>query len=204
EIRVRNEDELEPGDTDARYVQAFKEHDLDIDRQPIDRLARQLRARPRAIVRELIETLDDWSRQRRRHGAAGWQRLLDLARAVDHDPWRNDLRSRLRRPEVAPALLASWAGPTRPSWGLIVAGVEQGRRRAALLRLAQKANLDHLGPTSVLLLAGELHLEGAAGPAITLLRRAQRRHPGHVWLNHELGRLLHIGPFPMLDEAIRF
>ncbi len=49
-----------------------------------------------------------------------------------------------------------------------------------------------------------LRQEGAIPQAIRLLRAAQKRHPGDVWLNHDLAQALFSQPIPQIDEAIRF
>ena len=108
--------------------------------------------------------------------AAGAARLAEAARAADPDPWRCELRAAVSRPDKA-------------------------ARLAGLRRLKETARLDELGPGSLDLLGRALLDAGDPAAAESVLREAQRRHPGDLWINHDLGRvfqrrLKH-------DEAIR-
>jgi tetratricopeptide (TPR) repeat protein len=87
---------------------------------------------------------------------------------------------------------------------LLAAGAQKGQRRGELQALAVRADSQRLSPASALLLASLLQQEGSATSAIRLLRAAQEQHPGDVWLNRDLARLLHRLGGPHLNEAIRF
>jgi tetratricopeptide (TPR) repeat protein len=68
--------------------------------------------------------------------------------------------------------------------------------------LAGSARLDELGPISLNLLADALETAGDRKAAETILRAAQRRHPGDYWLNASLAGLL--GQDGRRQEALRF
>jgi tetratricopeptide (TPR) repeat protein len=73
--------------------------------------------------------------------------------------------------------------------------------RAALDRLVRECDLVRTAPELLAGLAGQLQARGADG--LTLLRRAQREHPGDFWLNLALGNALHDQP-GRLSEAIGY
>ena len=71
--------------------------------------------------------------------------------------------------------------------------------------LAKTAKFEELGPISLQLLGSALMGQigrGDSSGAESVLRRAQQRYPGDVWINHELGRCWRTRG--RLDEAIRF
>jgi hypothetical protein len=102
---------------------------------------------------------------------------------ADPDRWRIDLRNALDQPDKA-------------------------SRRTSLQDLARKANFDELGPISLHLLGTGLIAASAdlrddsMAQAESVLRRAQRRYPRDVWLNHALGDMLQ--QRGLLSEAIRY
>jgi serine/threonine-protein kinase len=163
---------------EADYAGAFQKYGLDVNRLSKGEIAQRVRARPSRVLTELTAALDDWALERRRQRSrpeAGWQRLLELAQAVDPDKWRNELRAALG-----------------------------SKDRAAILRLADTAKVAQLPAPSVELLALALGEAGAAGRAEAVLREALHHQPGDVWLNYALAqRLLHDKP-QRWDEAIRF
>jgi serine/threonine-protein kinase len=185
EIRTQKEDGYEQADTAGRYRAAFAGHDLDVDRTAPAELARRIRARPPAVVRDIVAALDDWSSELRRLGrpVAEWLPLSRLAGAVDDNTWRNDLR-RLVEPGAD--------------------ALDRSKRRQALLELARRADLEQLPPASVTLLARQLLQHGERAEAVRLLRAAVARHPDDVWLNYDLAFILANQPRPDLDEAIRY
>jgi tetratricopeptide (TPR) repeat protein len=213
EVRAQKEDQPGNADADGRYRTAFRENGLDVEKQPVDALASAIAARPASVVRDVVAALDDWCGERRRlrRSADQWQPLLALARALDDDPWRNDLRRLIEPPAGAvnpPVLAVELASQlTRahaPALPLLVAEVEQMRRRLALLELARRADLKELPPASVQLLAAQLRHEGEHAETVRLLRGAVNHHPEDAWLSNDLALALHYQPRPRLDEAIRF
>src|SRR5262249_1830704 len=127
---------------------------------------------------ELVAALDQWAsvrKEARKGDADGWKRLLAVARAADPDPLRNQLRD----------VLEGKPGMTREQ--LAAAAASTG------LPAHTAVHLGHL-----------LRYVGAYEQAVTLLRQAQREHPGDFWINHALGSCLYVMKPPQLDEAIRF
>ena len=109
--------------------------------------------------------------------AAGAARLSEAARVADPDPWRNELRDALDQADKAVRL-------------------------ARLQSQAKTAKFDELGPISLQLLGAALNADGDTTRAEEVLRKAQRLHPGDVWVNYELARVLH--GLKRYDEAVRF
>jgi Flp pilus assembly protein TadD len=213
ETRLHKDDDYEPVDTDGRYLAAFRSYGLDVEGAHNAELAGRVRSRPARVVEAIVAALDDWcgERRRQRQPEARWRPLVRLASALDDSPWRNDLRARLLEPLagrpradlLAADLVAQLAGRGGLAVQLLAGGVKTARRRAGLRGLAARAD-SGLPAASVQLLASLLRQEGDNALAVRLLRKAQRRHPGDVWLNHDLAQALHQQPHPDLDGAIRF
>ena len=90
----------------------------------------------------------------------------------------------------ASACAAPWTCPTRPlAW-----------RRFE--RLAKATPFETLGPISLDLLGRALKDAGDPAGAEAVLRRAQQRHPGDVWINYDLARSLE--KLARREEAIRY
>ena len=105
------------------------------------------------------------------------RRSSALARAADPDEWRNRLRTALDQPDAA-------------------------ARRTALQGLAGGASYETLGPVSLDLLGRALNNAADPAGAESVLRRAQQRHPGDVWINYDLAVALE--KLARRDEAIRY
>ncbi len=106
-------------------------------------------------------------------------RLVAAARSADPDPQRNQLRD-------------LWSRPDRKA------------QLEPLRRLAKEADPETWPVQSLRLLTSALLNAGEQDAAGELLRRAQQRHPGDVWINQDLGSTLaHTHP-PHTEEAIRF
>jgi tetratricopeptide (TPR) repeat protein/serine/threonine protein kinase len=213
EVRIQKEDDFDKTDTDGRYLAAFRDYGLPFDRFESD-LVERLRDRPAAVRRGVTAALDDWCQERRRLRRAvhEWKPLLRFAVALDDDPWRRDLRLRLAqmrgfepgRDLLVLDLAAHLMARGGPAPLLLAGGVATARSRPELLKLAAEPPVERLSPGSAQLLALMLSREGAHEEAIRLLRAAQERHPGDVWLNHDLAQALYRSPRRDLDEAIRF
>ncbi len=152
------------------YAAAFKEYGIDVLALPAQEAAQLLRKR--AILIELAAALGDWARladpeQR--------ERLLEVLRLADPDPWRQRLR----------AALAS-------------------QDRQALADLARDPEVERLPASTLYLLGSALGEVGEHTQSIRLLRRAQQLHPRDFWLNFQLGFALSNQPVPQPDEAVRF
>jgi serine/threonine-protein kinase len=204
EVRLKKEDDFNKSSADEAYRKAFLAHGLDLDQATLPSLASALRSyRPEVLV-TAVAALDDLARDRRSAGKPDdmWHRPLKLAALVDQDPWRNRLRGLvLSRPPGGVLGLATLASPYAPAQGamLTLAGLEAVARRLQLQALAAEA-ASH-GPTSAQMLAAHLREEGMLESAIAVLRDAQHRHPGDVWLNYDLAVLLE-RTSPL--EALRF
>ncbi len=144
---------------DGRYAQAFRDLDIDVDALSPEEAARRVEERP-ALKPYLVAALDDWVGPRRqmRPGAAAIRRLLDLARHVDPDPWRDRLRDALGRGD-----------PT------------------ALEQLAAGADVRSQTTSALLALASQLMALGRRKAAVDLLRKAGREHPEDYWLHFYQG-----------------
>src|SRR5262249_41834432 len=146
---LTQEGDFDMGRADPEFAAEFKKNQLDVDRLAPEEVAARIRAR--LIWDRLVAALDYWAHIRRltRQGeGASWQRLLQVARLADPDPWRNRIRDALERENVK-----------------------------ALLELAESDQVASL-PASTLLLLGIILRQGGQTPAAEkLLRQAQRRYP---------------------------
>ena len=80
---------------DSDYARAFRDYGIAVEGSPADVSAARILARPRAVAVSLGAALDDWASLRRRQSRepAPVARLVELARLVDADPYRNTLRA---------------------------------------------------------------------------------------------------------------
>jgi tetratricopeptide (TPR) repeat protein len=140
---------------DAHYAAAFRDLGIDPDALDPEEAARRIEARP-ALKRYLVSALDDWlgpRRQARPDDPAATRWLLDVARRVDPDPWRDRWRD--------------------------MAGQGDG---AALAEVAPAVDVQTQRPSALLALAEQLLNGGRLKAAMDLSRRAQRKHPEDFWL----------------------
>ncbi len=123
--------------------------------------------------------LDSWAavRRSRLSDRPGAERLAQVARVADPDPFRNRLRDALDSPD-------------------------NRERRDALRALASSARDDELPPISLNLLGAALLVEGDPKTAENVLRPAHHRYPGDVWLTSNLALcLVRLG---RREDAIRY
>ena len=179
DIRSAEADDPDGSDTDAAYADAFREAGIDCASLPAAEAGAKIKARPASVALALAGALDDWAaiRRGRRKDAAGSARLSEAARIADPDPWRNELRTTLDQPDRA-------------------------ARLTRLQALAKTAKLEELGAISLHLLGTGLNDAGDSTLAESVLRTAQQKHPGDVWVNYALGTILE--QLFRRDEAIRF
>ncbi len=149
------------------YAEAFRRAGIDLDILTPAEAAARLRARPAAVVLQVLPYLDSWSLVRRNdeQPAERWQRPLAVARAADSDAYRNRLRALVERPDIR----------------------KQG---AALRALSQDRQVAELPPASILQLASALREAGDPGAAVSLLESAAQRYPDDVWINYNLAEVL--------------
>lgn len=160
EIRTHVGDHRSVGSRRAEYRAAFEAYGVDVGDGPIEDAAAIVNAS--AIRSGLLGALDEWlrlaARERAVEEAAG---LAGLARLVDDDPWRNEVRL-----------------------------AESRLDRKSISDIADRAELGELSAESLTLLAGALQNLGETGRAIDVYRRAHLAAPGDAWLNHDIGAVL--------------
>jgi serine/threonine protein kinase/tetratricopeptide (TPR) repeat protein len=167
---TKNEAGLNLKAEDSDYARLFREYGIDID--TLDREAAADLIRNRSIHYELAVFLDCWSQVRRRLELRGdamyakdWKELLDIARAADPDPWRDQLRSALRSGD-----------------------------RTALVKLSESAPIAALPAETVDRIGDALLGLGATAEAAAFLKNGQVLHAQDYWINLNLGTgLLRLG-----------
>ena len=150
-----------PQVTDLSYAAAFREFGMDVEEVDPTEAGRLLRKSSNPL--ELAFFLDDWTLVRREaQNTAGeaekhldsWRRLIATARAIDPDPWRNELR-----------------------------GLIGGNDSEAVKHLAQEEEALAAQPArSLLLLARVLEAHGDKPQAEKALKRAWRLRPDDFWI----------------------
>jgi eukaryotic-like serine/threonine-protein kinase len=172
-------DDLDGSLTDAAYAEAFREGELDLSVLPPVEVGAKIKDRPTSVAMALAASLESWAsiRESLRNDPAGAGRLYEAVRAADLDPWRNDLRAKL-------------------------VTADKDSLKDALKALAGSANLDEIGALNLNLLGNALVASGELTAAESVLRRAQRRHPGDLRANLDLASLL--DKLNRRDDAIRF
>jgi tetratricopeptide (TPR) repeat protein len=169
-----------PGVTDIVYAEAFQRAGIDLDvLTPVEAAAR-LRARPAAVVLQVLPYLDSWSLVRRndQQPAERWQRPLAVARAADSDAYRNRLRALVERPDIQ-------------------------NQFEALRALIEDRQYDELPPASILQFASALREAGHPAESVGVLASAAQLHPDDVWINYHLAELLAELP-SRREEAVRY
>jgi serine/threonine protein kinase/Flp pilus assembly protein TadD len=164
-----------PEVTDRAYAAAFRDYGIDVD--GLDPAAAVDRIRARKIRVVLAVSLDDWALVRKNVRAvkeARWKDLFELARQVDPDEHRNDLRAALAQNDTA-------------AIRRVVANPEVLQQPVATLTLVGRC-------------LGELTTPEEAVP---FLRRAHLLHPDDFWINMELGYWLRSGKVQRWEEAAR-
>jgi serine/threonine-protein kinase len=179
DIRSAKADDRDGWATDSAYTGAFREAGIDVAALTPPEAGARIKARPAAVAVPLAAALDDWAavRRERRSDRAGAERLAQAARAADPDAWRGGLRDALDLPE-------------------------RKHRLDALRALARTVKFDELPPVSLDLLGSALRDTGDPQTAESILRRAQRRHPGDVGLNYDFAQCLE--KLARREEAIRY
>ena len=153
---------------DQAYQAEFERYGLKLNELDVGKTAQLIRGS--AIKPSLVAALDDWFSVSQRNDHAdkktrsGRRELLQIARTVDPDPWRDRLRDAIERGDDA--TLTKLAGEDDsvaqpvPTVLLLVRALEARDRKS-------------------------VSLEGAR-----ILRQVQRRHPNDFWVNFELANCL--------------
>jgi serine/threonine protein kinase/tetratricopeptide (TPR) repeat protein len=143
---------------DQEYAAALRQSGIDVDVLPVPEAVARVTAR-RSIAAALLPALDDWLAVRcARKDVSAAQRLSDVLRLADRDPWRQRVRD----------CLASKDWP-------------------ALDALVTSADLDRQSAATLSFLYVALSANGKGRERALVLRRAQAKYPGDFWINHRLG-----------------
>jgi serine/threonine-protein kinase len=168
------------GATDMAYAEVFRRAGIDLDNLTPTEAADRLRARPVAVVLQVLPYLDSWSLDRRndKQPAERWRRPLDVARAADSDAFRNRLRALVERPDSK-------------------------NEFEALRALIEDRQYDKLPPASILQFASALREAGHRVESVGVLESAAQLHPDDVWINYNLAQALAELP-ARREDAVRY
>src|SRR5262249_19029504 len=157
------EGQFDNAEADREYAEAFREYGVGIENLPVETSIDRLKGRP-ALAIPLAAALDDWVVVRRlvQPTAAGWKRPVAVARGIDPEPLRDELRS---------------------FW-------EKGVLHVRLRRLAESIDIAAHHPATLVVLARSCLVYAQADAGVRLLRDAQFVYPRDFWLNYELGSAL--------------
>jgi tetratricopeptide (TPR) repeat protein/serine/threonine protein kinase len=152
---------------DRGYAQAFRDYGVDVDELAVEMSIQRLKAHP-ALAIPLAAALDEWSFQRRGGPEvdASVKRLLAIARGIDPEPLRDQLRSTWERPVSGPEV------------------------QHDVRRLSDSIDVRAHHPSTLVSLARTLQQVNESDSAVQLLRDAQHVYPGDYWLNSALSRAL--------------
>jgi serine/threonine-protein kinase len=181
DIRLRiadvREGEFDFARADKDYATAFQQYGIEVETLSPAEVADRIRGRP--LQEALVAAVDDWAIVRRapeKENAARWQRLIEIARRADPDPWRNRFRDILM----------------------------QDDKVQALKDLVAEGKTPALPPSTWNLLGSALAGVGALPEAVQALRQGQQQHPGDFWINFQLALYLTQMKPPQVDEALRY
>jgi serine/threonine-protein kinase len=187
-----------------QFVLAFRDWGLEVDAVSTAEAAARLKARPPAVITEVIAALDEWASQRQRAGKPeAARRLAELATALDDDPGslRRELRAIMARGrlpvERALAVLSAVLRPVP-----LPVEVPLGEDRSRLRRLAEKIDPTSEPALGLLTLTRALWAAGEEALAERLLHAALTARPREVALYHVLGHLLTEQKPPRWREAV--
>jgi eukaryotic-like serine/threonine-protein kinase len=191
---------------EEQFATAFHDWGLDVDATPTAEAAARLKARPAAVVTEVIAALDEWASQRRRdRKREAARRLAELATALEDHPGslRRDLREILARGQL----------PVERALGVLSAALRPvpvpvelplGPDRARLRQLAEKVDPTSEPLLGLLTLTRALRVAGEEALAERLLRTALTARAQEVVLYHTMGQLLTEQTPPRWAEAVEF
>jgi Flp pilus assembly protein TadD/serine/threonine protein kinase len=185
--------ELAEPTADEQFAAAFRDWGLDVDGTSVAEATARLKARPAAVQTEVAAALDEWASERRRQvkPQAAWQRLADLAAALDGRPdsRRRELRAILTRGKLPlERALGELSQAVLPMAALT--GVVPGPDRNRLRRLAEETDAANEPVLGLLTLARALQVAGDSALAERLLGQAVLARPAEVVLHNALGKLL--------------
>ena len=151
------------------YRQAFRDFGVDLDSSAANAAVFQLKRSPRIIL-PVAEALDELVNHGRksatsRGGTANLGSLVDIARGLDPDPVRNQLR-------------ATWGRKVTPEL------------QAELQGIVESFDPRLQGPLTATRLADTLELAGRSDLEEQVLRKAQAEFPSDYWINMRFGLVL--------------
>ena len=173
------------------YLQAFERYGLDLTKTSVDQAVARLKSLPVASQREIVGFLDDCvsselqDQLRRSYSVEhrGYEetvaKLMAVARGLDSDPQRNQLRSILPQPNLQ-------------------------AHKDIFVAMSKTGRAVDFGASTSILLASALEKAGEQASAIAVLRAAVVRYPGDLWANLALAQLLSAVDPPRPDEVIRY
>ncbi len=145
---------------EASYERAFKKFGLDLFN--IDPKVAAKRLASKTISTEVAAALDDWCSIRRYSKKTDWKQLVEVARAIDPDPWRNQIRD--------------------------LYGAVGSEALEKIRLLASKTDeLSRQPVESLALLAGILGRGQLKDVQTSVLKLAWTRFPEDFWVNYYLG-----------------
>jgi len=151
----------------SQYREAFRAYGMPAGEGEATDAAERLAKRPAAVREVALAALDEW-----------------ISRAENHPS--NEPHLEWLRAVLAAAEPEGWSKQVRD------AAAEKGikKRRAALKKLAETADVEHLPAQRLTMLASRLQNVRAVASAVALLRRAQVWHTEDFWINENLGLAL--------------
>jgi serine/threonine-protein kinase len=165
-------------------VEALRDYGLLGGEGEPEAAAQRIRQRPAAVRAAIVDAVDEWielganTRYSLRGAQRDWLEAV-VAAAQPADGWMQQFRAARQEQDEA-------------------------RRRAALEKLAEAADVSKLPAGALARLSRQLRQLQATASAAALLRRARQQYPADFWVNQHLGMALHEAKAPHPEEAVRF
>jgi serine/threonine protein kinase len=144
---------------DQEYAAAFRKTGIDTDELPPGVVAEWIESRGH-LAAALLPALDDWVAVRSiLNDRAATNRLIDILRIADGDPWRQRVREALN-----------------------------GKDWPAMAQLANSPDLQRQPVPTLSFVCAVLHMNQVLfAETDSILRGAQLQYPNDFWINHRLG-----------------
>jgi Tfp pilus assembly protein PilF len=190
---------------EEQFASAFRDWGLDVDAVQAKEAAALLKARPAAVVTEVVAALDAWASQPLQHQKAAAARVAELAAALDDNPssLRRELREILKQHQLpvehALSVLSAVLRPVP-----VPVQVPLGKDQLRLRQLAVKTDPSVEPILGLLTLTRALRMAGDEALAERVLRAALIARPHELVLYHILGEVLTTRKPPRWGEAVVF
>jgi serine/threonine-protein kinase len=164
------------------FREAFRVYGIAVGHDDAGAVAERLAACPPGVRDAAMSALDEWV-------------------VLGQDPrWEREPHVEWLRQVLTAVEPAGWGREVRDA----AAEKDPVKKKAALEKLAESADIDHLPAQALRMLVTRLQAVKSHAAAVALLRRAWRRHSDDFWINEDLGLGLQSQKPPDAAGAVRY